>query len=195
MRLNRKNEMDLGQSVSYTNTFPLFSCSDKKSSASSIILPKYSVANKNVYTNVNGSPTRNVNFDGRKSNLNSTNAKWGLLQTGTPKRNSPEPTVSSPRSWTSSQGNDDLHTSGGPPKRAKMEDTAAFKAYFTKGMEPGWISPSVKRGAEVEQIHLEKSPPPESNQNRQVSCPVCQSEVLEAKINEHLDSCLSEALK
>ncbi|XP_066467531.1 DNA-dependent metalloprotease SPRTN isoform X2 [Tiliqua scincoides] len=196
VRLNRKNETDLEQNVPNTNIFPLFSWSGNKNScASSVTLPKFSVANTKVYTNVNGSPARNVSFDRGKSNRSSANAKSGLLVTGTPKRDNPEQTISSPRSWTTSQGSDGMHTFGGPPKRAKMEDMAAFKAYFTKGMEPGWTSPSVKKGAEVEQICLEKSATSESNQNRKVSCPVCHSEVLEAKINEHLDSCLQEPLK
>lgn len=194
VRLNSQKGMDLEQNVPYTKKSSLFSCSgDKNSCVSSITLPKFSVANTKVYTNVNGSPTRNVSFDGGKSTWSSTTSKWGSLPMGTPKRNNPESTIPTPRPRTASQGNDSMHTLGGLPKRARMEDTDAFKNYFTKNMESRRTSPSVKSGAGVEQICFEKSA--ERNQNRKVSCPVCHSEVLEAKINEHLDSCLRKPLK
>ncbi|XP_053154694.1 DNA-dependent metalloprotease SPRTN [Hemicordylus capensis] len=191
-RPNPKSETDLEHNVPCTNTSPPFSCSggDKNSYVSSITLPKISVANTKAYTNVNGSPIRNSFLNGRRSDWNSTNAKWDLSPKGTLKRSIPEPapTLSTPGPQTASQGNGSMNTSSVPPKRAKMEDTAAFENYFIKKAEPGWASPSVRSKAEP--TSLGKSVTSMSDQSRKVSCPVCHSEVLEAKINEHLDSCL-----
>ncbi|NWW28306.1 SPRTN protein, partial [Falcunculus frontatus] len=69
----------------------------------------------------------------------------------------------------------------------KKEDKTAFEKYFIKkgGTD---VSTTTKTRAEFTQSSASPSNP--VRQVRKVSCPVCQTEVLESKINEHLDSCL-----
>ncbi|NXU14219.1 SPRTN protein, partial [Pardalotus punctatus] len=69
----------------------------------------------------------------------------------------------------------------------KMEDKTAFEKYFIKkgGMD---VTTTTKTKAEFAQSSASPSNP--VRQDRKVSCPVCETEVLESKINEHLDSCL-----
>ncbi|XP_062980457.1 DNA-dependent metalloprotease SPRTN [Elgaria multicarinata webbii] len=175
------------QNVSYGNALPRFSHDSNKSNfASSIMLPKISVCNKNAYTNVKGSPIKNTAFNGGRSISSPTNAMWGLPAKEPPEKSIFEPTTSTPRSLTASQGSSTPN--GGPPKRARMEDAAAFENYFIRKEDPGWTSPSMKRKAKP--TVLDSSTASVSDQGRKVCCPVCHSEVLEDKINEHLDSCL-----
>ncbi|KAJ7342248.1 hypothetical protein JRQ81_009946 [Phrynocephalus forsythii] len=66
--LPRPNPMT-EQNVSCKNNSHSFSSSgDKNNFDSSLILPKVSVANKKAYTNVNGSPVKNVSFNVTRSN-------------------------------------------------------------------------------------------------------------------------------
>ncbi|NWV94645.1 SPRTN protein, partial [Machaerirhynchus nigripectus] len=69
----------------------------------------------------------------------------------------------------------------------KKEDKTAFEKYFIKkgGTD---VPATVKTRAEFTQSSASPSNP--LRQDRKVSCPVCETEVLESKINEHLDSCL-----
>ncbi|NXA58158.1 SPRTN protein, partial [Mohoua ochrocephala] len=69
----------------------------------------------------------------------------------------------------------------------KKEDKTAFENYFIKkgGTD---VTTTTKTRAEFTQSSASPSNP--VRQDRRVSCPVCETEVLESKINEHLDSCL-----
>ncbi|XP_061480473.1 DNA-dependent metalloprotease SPRTN [Rhineura floridana] len=188
IRSHPQNEMEFEQNVSYPSIYSPFSCDgDKNSFASSATLPKVSVANKKAYTNVNGSPIRNFSFNGVRSKSSPINVVWGLQSKRTSEESISEPATSTPKSQTTSHRNSSTYNSC-PPKRAKMEDTAAFEKYFIKKMDPGQASPSLKN--KPEPTASESSAISVSDQNRKVCCPVCHSEVLEAKINEHLDSCL-----
>ncbi|NXA87926.1 SPRTN protein, partial [Melanocharis versteri] len=69
----------------------------------------------------------------------------------------------------------------------RMEEKTAFEKYFIKkgGTD---VTTATKTTAEFTQSSASPSNP--VRQDRKVSCPVCKTEVLESKINEHLDSCL-----
>ncbi|NXB29875.1 SPRTN protein, partial [Eulacestoma nigropectus] len=69
----------------------------------------------------------------------------------------------------------------------KKEDKTAFEKYFIKkgGTD---VTTTTKTRAEFAQSSASPSNP--VRQDRKVCCPVCETEVLESKINEHLDSCL-----
>ncbi|NXD94876.1 SPRTN protein, partial [Chaetorhynchus papuensis] len=69
----------------------------------------------------------------------------------------------------------------------KKEDKTAFEKYFIKkgGTD---VTTTTKTRAEFTQSSASPSNP--VRQDRKVSCPACGTEVLESKINEHLDSCL-----
>ncbi|KAL8185904.1 UNVERIFIED_CONTAM: hypothetical protein K2H54_059656 [Gekko kuhli] len=187
--LNLKKKIEVEPSVSCIDTCHTLSCNDKSSRASTITLPKVSVANTKAYNNVNGSPIRKNYFNVGKAGLFSTNAKHiSPPLKETQKRTLPEPTISTPGHQTTSQGNSSIHACGVPQKQAKMEDKSAFANYFIKKSGPGQTSQSVKN--KDESASCEYSATSASDQTRKVSCPVCHSQVLEAKINEHLDSCL-----
>ncbi|KAM7027583.1 DNA-dependent metalloprotease SPRTN [Passerculus sandwichensis] len=70
----------------------------------------------------------------------------------------------------------------------KKEDKTAFEKYFSKkgGTD---VTTTTKPRAEFTQSSASPSNP--VRQERRVSCPVCETDVLESEINEHLDSCLS----
>ncbi|CAI5770529.1 sprT-like domain-containing protein Spartan [Podarcis lilfordi] len=177
------------QNASISSPFP--SEGDKNSFASYVTLPKISVANKKAYTNVNGSPIKHVSFNGGRSKSSPINVTWDLPSKTTPVKSISGPSTSTPKPHSSSHRNSST-PSGGPTKRAKMEDTAAFEKYFIQKTDPELTSPSLKR--KHEPIASERPATSASDENRNVSCPVCSSEVLEAKINEHLDSCLQDTL-
>ncbi|NXO21599.1 SPRTN protein, partial [Cisticola juncidis] len=69
----------------------------------------------------------------------------------------------------------------------KKDDRTAFEKYFIKkgGTD---VTTTTKTRAEFTQSSASPSSP--GRQDRRVSCPVCETDVLESKINEHLDSCL-----
>nr|XP_060609799.1 DNA-dependent metalloprotease SPRTN [Anolis sagrei ordinatus] len=177
-RLNPKNE----DNFSFTNVSPSFSSiGDKNNFASRHVLPKVSVANKKVYRNVNGSPIKNIQLTERRSNSSFTNDTSELLSKETPEKSIFQPATSTPKSYITSHRNDSPQN-GGASKRARMEDTTAFENYFIKK------KPLVK--SEAEPADIKSVTPSVSDQKKKVCCPVCQSEVLETKINEHLDNCL-----
>ncbi|XP_020642299.2 DNA-dependent metalloprotease SPRTN isoform X1 [Pogona vitticeps] len=180
-RPNPRNEQNISCK---TNSLPFFCSGDKNNFDSSLTLPKVSVANKKAYTNVNGSPLKNVSFNIGRSNKTTA---WDLPRKGTSRKSISQPVASAHKSPTpKSQGNSPTQ-SGVPPKRARMENTVAFENYFLKQKDSGGTTPPVKSKAEPVALVTASV----NDEERKVCCPVCQSEVLEAKINEHLDCCLS----
>ncbi|NWH89606.1 SPRTN protein, partial [Aegithalos caudatus] len=69
----------------------------------------------------------------------------------------------------------------------KKDDKTAFEKYFIK-KEDTDVTTTTKTRAEFTQSSASPSNP--VRQDRRVSCPVCETDVLESKINEHLDTCL-----
>ncbi|NWV66221.1 SPRTN protein, partial [Malurus elegans] len=69
----------------------------------------------------------------------------------------------------------------------KMEDKTAFENYFIK---KGGTDVTTTTKTEAEFTQSSASPSNPVRQNGKVPCPVCETEVLESEINEHLDSCL-----
>ncbi|XP_019382978.1 PREDICTED: sprT-like domain-containing protein Spartan [Gavialis gangeticus] len=186
-----KNEIKFENSPRSNTVFPLNfdDTSNENKFASEREFPKLSVANTKVYKNVNGSPVK-ISALGEKSNTLSTNAKWALPSSNeTPRQIFSEQT---PRAWVGSWGNKSLETVGMPKKRPKTEDKTAFENFFIKRerMDSSFrTSTAIKSLAES--TVSSASTNSAVNQVKNVSCPVCQIEVLESKINEHLDSCLS----
>ncbi|XP_044276362.1 DNA-dependent metalloprotease SPRTN isoform X2 [Varanus komodoensis] len=189
-RTNPKGELEFEQNVSNVNVSPQFSYDgDKNNFASRIMLPKVSVANKKAYTNVNGSPIKNSSFHGMRS-VSSPSYTWNSPAKRTIEKSISDPVTLTQRSQTASQGSSGM-PNGGPPKRARMEDSVAFENYFIKKKDPECTSLSMK--SKAKSTVSESLAAPVSHQGKRVCCPVCHSEVLEAKINEHLDSCLGNS--
>lgn len=183
-RSNPKNEIKFEQNVSYITVSSPFSPSGpENSSASSITFPRFSVANSKVYTNVNGSPVKNTSLGGKRSESSSTKALRDIPHKGTPENTISISATMTPRSQSLSQRNSNTQN-GGPAKRARVEDSVMFANYFLK---KGELKTSSSVNNTAKPAISETST---SDQNRNVCCPVCQSKVLETKINEHLDLCL-----
>lgn len=174
---------------------PVFtpSTNHKNSFALNQKFPKISVANTKAYRNVDGSPIKIPPVSGGKLNTSPPDAKCHFSSfNGTPKRicfEQPETTV---RARVSSQGNSSFESTGKPQKRPKMEDKSAFANYFIKSERADnthGTSTPVKSNAEP--TVSSESCSSAVSQNKKVNCPVCQTEVLETNVNEHLDSCLT----
>uniref|UniRef100_A0A8C0GQR1 DNA-dependent metalloprotease SPRTN n=1 Tax=Chelonoidis abingdonii TaxID=106734 RepID=A0A8C0GQR1_CHEAB len=172
-----KNELKFESNIFSTSiSHPVFtdSAKHKNSFALNHEFPKISVANTKAYRNVDGSPVKIPPVNGGNLNQSPTNAKSVFPSFNeTPKQTSFGQAETTLRSWVSSQGNSSFENGGIPQKRPKMEDKSAFVNYFIKRESTDVPSESCSSAV---------------SQDKKVSCPVCHTEVLETKINEHLDS-------
>lgn len=75
-----------------------------------------------------------------------------------------------------------------PQRWPKKEDKTAFERYF---IQKGGTDVTTTTQSRAEFTQSSAGPSNAVRQDRRVSCPVCETDVLESKINEHLDSCLS----
>ncbi|NXM78251.1 SPRTN protein, partial [Serilophus lunatus] len=150
--------------------------------------PKPSVANTEDYENSRGLPARMARVTEEKSSQGSANNKRALPSSNwPPKRICLEQTTAAQvaSEKKSLQCNNTLQ------QWPKMEDRTVFERYFFK--KEGTDATSSINTAFQTTAGFTESSASCSNPERvdkSVSCPVCETEVLESKINEHLDSCL-----
>ncbi|XP_051849570.1 DNA-dependent metalloprotease SPRTN isoform X1 [Antechinus flavipes] len=74
-----------------------------------------------------------------------------------------------------------------PTKRPKIENKTAFANFFIKKEQTNSMCTS-RNDSKCSSFPVTSSQ--NSSHKKAVSCPVCQTQVLETQINEHLDSCL-----
>ncbi|TFK08552.1 ganglioside-induced differentiation-associated protein 1-like 1 [Platysternon megacephalum] len=191
-----KNELKFEPNIFSTSiSHPVFTDSSKHKNSFALNhkFPKISVANTKAYRNVDGSPVKIPPVNGGNLNQSPTNATSVFPSFNeTPKRTSFGQAETTLRSWVSSQGNSSFESGGIPQKQPKMEDKSAFVNYFIKRESTDATfrtSTPLKNNAEP--TVSSESCSSAVSQDKKVSCPVCQTEVLETKINEHLDSCLT----
>lgn len=179
-----KNEIKFEKSPRSGIFFPLYTddASEKINLASKREFPALSVASTKAYRSVGGSPVKIARVMEQKSNQDSVGGKRVTLppkqiclQLTTAAQAAPEAKSSecpnTPQQW---------------PKR---EDKTAFENYFTK---KGSTNVSLSIDSPVKtSVESTASSRTAERQDKKVSCPVCQTEVSESKINEHLDSCLA----
>lgn len=147
-------------------------------------VPKISIANSKVFMNVDGSP---VKLPLHSRNVTSSVTKWESSTTMTQKRGSSTMPSSSQGKPSTSQ--DTSADYGGPPKRPRVDSSQGIKNFFQNVPAIGVTGDKPAIGTPCEQRPINQST---SNiQIRKVNCPVCNAEVPEANINEHLDTCLS----
>ncbi|NXE04528.1 SPRTN protein, partial [Lophotis ruficrista] len=174
-----KNEIKFEKSPRSGIFFPLYTddASEKINLASNREFPKLSVANTKYYKSVSGSPVKISRVTEERSNQGSANGKRTMPLLNRPsKKNCFEQTTAAhvASEKKSSECTNMLQ------QWPKMEDRTAFEKYF--------INTSMKTKAESTVSSATSSTT--ERQDKKVSCPVCQTEVLESKINEHLDACL-----
>ncbi|XP_056404065.1 DNA-dependent metalloprotease SPRTN [Hyla sarda] len=140
-------------------------------------LPKVSVANTKVFKNINGSPMRIPVKDRNISKP--SGSKFGFPDSFTQKRLSFAVPTSSQGAPSTSQESHCDESQDRPPKRPRLD------TQISKDNMPGGNS---LREQPVIVLDEEPSSTPTLGM---VSCPVCGAKMSEAKINEHLDSCLN----
>uniref|UniRef100_A0A8C3WVC0 DNA-dependent metalloprotease SPRTN n=1 Tax=Catagonus wagneri TaxID=51154 RepID=A0A8C3WVC0_9CETA len=137
--------------------------------------PRISVASQKPFRSANGSPAKSLTIGDNTKNSTSSSSQRRVTSSKVSLRESFKATEST-------------SVTAPPGKRPRLEDRAAFDNFFIKKkqIQSGGTDPKCSS-------HLPASAPNPSSSSswsRTVRCPVCQSEVLESHINEHLDRCL-----
>ncbi|XP_036684108.1 sprT-like domain-containing protein Spartan isoform X2 [Balaenoptera musculus] len=150
---------------------------------SSVAVPK-----REAFGSVSGSPMKSLTAGDVTKNSVSSSAQRRVTSSKIPRRN-PFKAVES----TSVAAPQDA---GGPEdkfprKRPRLEDRTVFENFFIKNEQTqrGGNEPACGSRPTAAAQNAGSS----SSQSRMVHCPVCQSEVAESQINEHLDWCLAGA--
>ncbi|XP_010002851.1 PREDICTED: sprT-like domain-containing protein Spartan [Chaetura pelagica] len=187
-----KNEIKFEKSPRSGILFPLYTGdgSEKINLGSKREFPKLSVANTKAYKNVGGSPVKIPHVTKEKSSQGSASGKrvMPLFYTRAPKQICFEETSASQvaSEKKSSEGTNVLQ------QWPKSEDRTAFENYFIrKDSSDVPLSMNTAMKTKADSSVSSASSSTAVRQDKKVSCPVCQTEVLESKINEHLDSCLA----
>ncbi|NXN27205.1 SPRTN protein, partial [Nycticryphes semicollaris] len=185
-----KNEIKFEKSPRSGIFFPLYTddASEKINLASKREFPKPSVANTKAYKNVSGSPVKIARVVEEKSNQGSANGKRLMpFYERPPKQFCFEQTTAAEVA-PGKKSSECINTLQRWPK---MEDKTAFENYFIKkGSTDTTSRMNTPMKTKPDSAVSSASSSTAVRQDKKVSCPICQAEVLESKINEHLDSCL-----
>lgn len=146
--------------------------------------PRVSDLNQKTSRRVNGSPTESLTVgDISKKPVSSSSQRASSSKVSL--RNSLKAVGST--SVTASQGASGPERES-PSKRRKLEDKTVFDDFLIK-KEQVQVGGGEPQGSSHPAAATENSSS-SSLQSRTVSCPVCQNDVVESQINEHLDWCL-----
>ncbi|XP_013055866.2 DNA-dependent metalloprotease SPRTN [Anser cygnoides] len=185
-----KNEIKFEKSPRNGISFPFYTddTSKKVNLASKRDFPKLSVADTKAYKNVGGSPVKISRATEEQSKQGSAKGKRAL-----PCYNNRPPKLTCFEQATTGQvASEKKGLESRVQQWPKKEDKTAFENYFIKKENTDTtlsINTPVKTKAESTVSSSASSSATEWKEKK-VSCPVCQAEVSEPKINEHLDSCL-----
>ncbi|NXI48573.1 SPRTN protein, partial [Galbula dea] len=185
-----KNEIKFERSPRSGIFFPLYAndASEKINLASKREFPKPSVANTKAYRNVCGSPVKVARVMEGDSNPGSASGKRVV-----PLYNRPPKQICLERTTAAQVASEKKSTecTNTLQQWPKLEDKTAFENYFIKkGSADVTLGINTPMKPRAESAVSSAGSSTGVMQNTKVSCPVCQTEVLESKINEHLDSCL-----
>lgn len=143
--------------------------------------PKISVANQKAFRNVNSSPVKS-------GIVEDFTKKPSTSQRPTSSKISPKNSLKAVEltpvtaSQNMSGPEDEV-----PSKRCRLEDKTVLDKFFIKKEQlPSGDDPKCSFHPAAATQNSSGS----SSQSKMVNCPVCQNEVLESQINEHLDLCL-----
>ncbi|XP_008687769.2 DNA-dependent metalloprotease SPRTN [Ursus maritimus] len=186
LRPNSKSEAKFEQNGSSKKT-PLASpvLTTSRQNVLSNYFPRVSAANQKAFRSVTASPTKGVTLGDITKNSISSGSQRRVTSSKISLRNS----FKAPESASVTAP---LDVSGpeekSPSKRPRLEDKTIFDHFFIKseqvqsgGNDPKWSSHPTA---------ATPNPSSSASLHRMVDCPVCQNEVLESQINEHLDWCL-----
>ncbi|NXW44008.1 SPRTN protein, partial [Nyctiprogne leucopyga] len=185
-----KNEIKFEKSPRSGIFFPFYTddASEKINLASKREFPKPSVADTKAYKNVSGSPVKIARVMEEKSNHGSAKGKRV-----TPFHNRPPKQICFEQIKMAQVASEKKRSESTSTLQQwpTMENRTAFENYFIKkGSTDVTLGINTPMKTKDECTVSSASSSTAVRQDKQVSCPVCQAEVLESKINEHLDSCL-----
>ncbi|XP_023047591.2 sprT-like domain-containing protein Spartan isoform X2 [Piliocolobus tephrosceles] len=186
VRPNSKIKVKFEQNDSSKN-YPLVSpaVNNSHQNVLSNYFPRVSVANQKAFRGVNGSPRKSETVGNIPKNSISSSSQRRVSSSKISLRNSSkvmESTSVMPSRDVS--GSEDTF----PNKRPRLEDKTVFDNFFIKKkqIESSGNDPKYSSYPTTTTQNSSSS----SSQSKMVNCPVCQNEVLESQINEHLDWCL-----
>ncbi|KAM5144451.1 DNA-dependent metalloprotease SPRTN isoform 2-T2 [Callospermophilus lateralis] len=162
---------------------PVVSTSTSHQSILSSYFPRVSVANQKAFRSGSGSPTASGTIGDITKHSVSSGSQRRVPASKMPLRNSSraKTSASAARGGGGSQERS-------PSKRLRLEDKTVLDNFFIKKEQ------IQSGGSDVKSSSLPAAASQSSSsccsQSQLVSCPVCQDEVLESQINEHLDWCL-----
>ncbi|XP_053314468.1 DNA-dependent metalloprotease SPRTN isoform X2 [Spea bombifrons] len=161
----------------------------KNNTNSKATVPKISVANTKAFISVDGSPIKLMGNGNKPVQNVSThdfffsNKKQKKISFAIPSSSTSFPSASQ------GSNHDEGHVQ--PTKRPRMNDKKTLDDFFMKtsrnNTTNGGVMPNVNNATGSTSIMTSSS----NSQSMKVSCPICRTEVLEVKINDHLDACLA----
>ncbi|XP_054302108.1 DNA-dependent metalloprotease SPRTN isoform X2 [Pongo pygmaeus] len=183
VRPNSKIKVKFEQNDSSKNSHLVSpAVSNSHQSVLSNYFPRVSVASQKAFRGGNGSPRISVTVGNIPKNSVSSSSQRRVSSSKISLRNSSK--VMESASVMPSQdvsGSEDTFQN----KRPRLEDKTVFDNFFIKkeqikssGNDPKYSTTTAQNSSSS------------SSQSKMVNCPVCQNEVLESQINEHLDWCL-----
>lgn len=182
LRPNSKYEVKSEQNGS--SKVPLVSpiCTSSHQNSINNYFPKISVANQNAFRNVNGSPIK----DGIVGSITKNIPNSQRMPTPS-KRALKNPLKGIELTSVTASQNMSGPENEVPSKRQKQEDKTILDKFLSKKVQiPSDSTPKCSSYPTVTTQNSIDS----SSQRKMVDCPVCQNEILESQINEHLDWCL-----
>lgn len=187
LRPNSKPEVTFEQNGSSGKTSLVSAAlSSSHQSVLSNYFSRVSVSKHKAFRSVSGSPMKSLTVGDIAKNSVSSSSQRRVTSSKISLRN-PLKAVES-TSVTAPQ------VAGGPEdqfpsKRPRLEDRTVFDNFFITKEQTQSGGNDPKCGSRP--IAATQNASSSSSQSRTVHCPVCQSEVLESQINEHLDWCLA----
>lgn len=164
---------------------PVVSTSTSHQSVLSSYFPRVSGANQQAFRSGNGSPAASGTIgDNTKHSVSAGSQRRGPASK-IPLRNSSRAKTSASASAARGVGGSQERS---PNKRPRLEDKTVLDNFFIKKEQIQSGSSDLKSSSHPAAASQSSSSC--CGQSQLVSCPVCQDEVLESQINEHLDWCL-----
>ncbi|KAF7480853.1 Hypothetical predicted protein [Marmota monax] len=164
---------------------PVVSTSTSHQSILSSYFPRVSVANQKAFRSGSGSPTASGTIGDITKHSVSSGSQRRVPASKMPLRNSSRAKTSASAAAAQGGGGSQERS---PSKRPRLEDKTVLDNFFIKKEQ------IQSGGSDVKSSSLPAVASQSSSsccsQSQLVSCPVCQDEVLESQINEHLDWCL-----
>lgn len=184
VRPNSKSQVKFEQNGSSKKTSVVSPVNTGHQNVLSNYFPRVSDLNQKTSRRVNGSPTQSLTVgDVSKKPVSSSSQRASASKVSL--RNSLKAVGST--SATASQGASGPEREA-PSKRRKLGDKTVFDNFFIK-KEQVQVGGDEPQGSSHPAAAAQNSSS-SSLQSQTVSCPVCQNEVVESQINEHLDQCL-----